>query len=163
MTTTRRLHLNLVQQKSLATASKLVFKSSDVEGRHVTSLQLVGYNITGFSGSTPTHLLLVYKNLRGGGAEYISVTDDKAPSFYEQNLAHTMLYPPGGATTQNKRYTSIGDGQAVLMKLQNLECELQKWDSSRKQYVRFDDYTECVLEFIAESYEDVKAVRRVKA
>lgn len=153
------LRVTVVQEKQLADASKLHTNTRLVNARYCRSIRLVGYHITGTAGTVPSHVLLHVKNL-GTDSEYITVTDGIVPNAFQELTTSFVLYPPGGVTTQGRTFAKLGhkDG-AQTLNFNTIQMELRAWDSTAASYLRWDDYTSCVLEFVVESFESANAVR----
>lgn len=155
------MRINVLQKKALSDASRLTLGTNLVQGRYCTSVRLVSYAITGTSGSLPSHVLLRIRNL-GSSCEYTTVSlGNGQNSTVDDRDTKFILYPPGGVQTQSRTCPSIGfvdEGQVLNM--QNLRMELQTFNATTQQYERWDDYTDCVLEFDITSYEHASSYRK---
>ena len=120
---------------------------------NVSAVQLETYNITGSAGAIPT---LVVLGITAGNTNSNSfdshVNSSAAPRVHslEQVPGHHILFPPGGATTQDRANQTLAyrSSKSTPMNLNNSKLRLYSFDATTNRYVEWSDWTSAYFKLV---------------
>ncbi len=158
--TQRDAHITLVQHKDIDDAPLLKATFPQFPLYNCESIEIIGYHIAEGDDPLPSYLLLTFDNDETG--MYFSIRDNKTsdplatptlPPGVKDSFIWTrtqknafVLYPPGGATTQNIIVPlSIKFGNQTRS-LHNVNFKLEVYDPNIGEFRDFTDFRTCIIQ-----------------